>query len=190
MIFINEWLPNPAGNDATGEWVELFNNGNAPVNLNSWTLRTGGKSKYDLKSAIGVGDYLVLKRTDTKLVLKNADEKLFLYDAKGNLVDQSVFLGSAPEGKSFSRISGATTAAQNFTWAEPTPGTANKISLNTNILHNIYPIGAPLNKNLNATEFVAMALSAAVVLTALVMFVLKRNENVSKLLFGGNEEIR
>ena len=208
MILINEWLPNPAGNDAQGEWVELFNSGSSSVSLDGWIIKTGGGStslttgtrKYNLKGTIGAGgstqlttsEYLILKRTDTKLVLRNTDEKVFLYDAKGNLIDQSGFLGSAPEGKSFSRsaLRSLGEGGQSFAWSEPTPGATNRISLNTNILHNAYPVGISLNKNLGVVEFWSMLLGAAVVLTAIVMFVLKRNESLFKLFFRGDEEIR
>ena len=189
MIFINEWLPNPAGNDAQGEWVELFNNGNAPVNLNGWVLKTGGTGKFNLKSTIGAGEYLVLKRTDTKLVLKNTDESLFLYNSAGNLADQSSFLGSAPEGKSFARILGAD-GSYRFVWSEPTPGAINKIAANNLVSINNYPTSIPLNPTLGASGFLGLLLGSSLVLTALVMFVLKRNENLFKLFFRGDEEIR
>jgi hypothetical protein len=191
MLFINEWLPNPSGDDAVGEWVELFNDGNASVNIGGWLLKTGGASKYNLKGTIGAGEYLVLRRADTKLVLRNTDEKLFLYDVSGNLVDQSAFFGSAPEGESFARTGyDPKSPTQQFAWSEPSPGYANKISLNTNIFHNAYPAGVPLNKNIGSVEFWSMMLGAAAVLTALVVFVLKRNENLSNLFFRRDEKIR
>lgn len=221
MTLINEWLPNPAGNDASGEWVELFNNGNAPVNLagwiiktsggstsfdsaqdkslttssapvnlNGWILKTSGTSKFNLKGTIGANEYLLLKRTDTKLVLRNTDEKLFVYDATGKLVDESEFLGSAPEEKSFSRTGNdPESLTQQFVWSEPTPGAPNLIKTNSQIAINNYPLNTPLNKNLSTTELVGMALGAAVVLTAIIMFVLKRNENLSKFFFARDEEI-
>src|SRR3989344_3460661 len=49
-IVLNEFLPNPDtsanglnfGNDASnmplGEWVELYNNGNAPIDVNGWYM--------------------------------------------------------------------------------------------------------------------------------------------------------
>ncbi len=198
MIFINEWLPNPAGNDATGEWVELFNSGgstslttsSAPVSLSGWVIKTSGTSKFNLKGTIGAGEYLVLKRTDTKLVLRNTDEKLFLYDAAGKLVDESGFLGSAPEGRSFSRLAlrSFNEGGSSFIWSDPTPGTANRITVNNSIASNNYPTNIPLNKNLGTIEFVGLMLGAAVVLTAIVVFVLKRNEGLSKLFFGRDKE--
>jgi len=208
MVYINEWLPNPAGNDAQGEWVELFNSGSSSVSLDGWIIKTGGgltslttgTRKYNLKGTVGAGgstqlttsEYLLLKRTDTRLVLRNTDEKLFLYDATGKLVDESGFLGSAPEGKSFSRsaLRSLGEGRQSFVWSDPTPGAANKIALNNSIASNNYPTNIPLNENLGAVEFWSMLLGAAVVLTAIVVFVLKRNDGLSKLFFARDKEIR
>ncbi len=78
MIYINEWLPNPAGADAQSEFVEIFNSGDEPVSLNGWVLKTSGGGKLKLKGMIGGGQYLVLNRSETKLVLKNSGESLFL----------------------------------------------------------------------------------------------------------------
>ena len=41
MVFINEWLPNPNGADAKGEFIELWNSGNAPINLSGWSVVCG-----------------------------------------------------------------------------------------------------------------------------------------------------
>ena len=178
MIFINEWLPNPLGLDTEGEWVELFNGGNEAVRLDGWKL-VSGDSKFSFAGKdIVSGGYLVLRRSETKLVLKNIDGSIFLYDKEGHLVDSESFLGSAPEGKSFSRTGyDPKSLTQQFVWSDPTPGTANKIALNNSIATNNYPTNIPLNENLGAVEFWSMLLGAAVVLTAIVMFVLKRNES-------------
>src|ERR1700691_587167 len=105
MIFINEWLPNPTGADAKGEFIELFNNGSSSVNLNGWALTTSGKKIFSLNGyTIAANGYLLLNRTATKLTLKNADESLSLYNAAGQLVDHSNSEGTAQEGKSLSRI--------------------------------------------------------------------------------------
>ncbi len=188
MVYINEWLPNPTGSDATGEWVELFNGGSAPMNLGGWVLKTAtGKTK--LSGTIGADQYLVFARADTKLVLKNADEKLFLYDAGGKLVDQSSFLGSAPDGKSFSRIGyGSSAGGQPFAWSDPSPGAANIISLDTGIMKNNYPAGQ-LNKNLGAPEFFLLLFGSAIMIAAFVVFALQQHGNLSKLFFGRDEEI-
>src|SRR3989338_6477825 len=38
MVQISEWLPNPAGADAEGEWIELWNSGQESVPLQGWRL--------------------------------------------------------------------------------------------------------------------------------------------------------
>ncbi|MDO8537158.1 MAG: lamin tail domain-containing protein [bacterium] len=189
MIFINEWLSNPTGDDTSGEFVELFNNGNTLVSLNGWILKTSGKRELKLSGTVDVGQYLLLERSDTKLVLKNSDEKLFLYDGGGKLVDGSEFLGTAPEGKSLARRS-LGEGGLDFVFADPTPGAENKTPFATNITRNTYPSGALIKKTLEPTEFWSLLLGTAVVLTAIIVFASKQNENLSKLFFGGDPKIR
>lgn len=43
-VRINEFLPNPDGDDSGAEWVELFNGGADSVDLSDWTLEWGTKS--------------------------------------------------------------------------------------------------------------------------------------------------
>ncbi len=187
MIFINEWMPNPAGSDAASEWVELFNNGQSQVSLNGWSLKTGtGKKVFLNNGRIDAASYLVLKRSDTKLSFRNAGESIFLYDGKGILVDQSGFLGSAPEGKSFSRISatGAPSKIQNFIFAEPTPGQPNNVANGQNFLtNNVYPFGQPLNGSSGYIDILAMTVSSALLSAFFITILLKRNDYLSKLFF-------
>jgi Lamin Tail Domain len=185
MIFINEWFPNPAGDDAKGEFIELFNKSSAPANLNGWILKTTGKKIFSLDGyTIAANGYLVLDRTETKLSLKNTAESLFLYDAAGKLADQSSFLGAAPEGKSFSRINYMADPSEHFTWSAPTPGIANDITINTSISDAVYPLNAPLNDpSLGAGGFFGLMFAAGVILAALVVYCLKSDENLSKLFF-------
>ena len=187
MIFINEWLPNPAGADAAGEWVELFNGGQSAISLNGWSLKTGAGKKVFLNNyRIDAGGYLILKRTDTKLTLRNTGENIFLYDNAGRLADQSGFLGSAPEGKSFARIgmTGSPGKIQNFIFAEPTPGQPNIIVSGQNFLMNsAYPLGQPLNSSLGYLDVLAMTISAALLFAFFIIILLKRNDYVSKLFF-------
>jgi hypothetical protein len=198
MVYINEWLPNPVGNDATGEFVELFNGGSAPVNVNGWTLETSAKKPKKISGVIPVNGYLTLYRKQTKLVLKNSNEGIALYDVTGKLVDQSSFVGTAPEGKSFSRIGGTEplpaspwkgegASIQNFAWGEPTPGAANRVEINNSVPITSYAFNSPINKiSLNLGTGVAMMLAVAVCVTALVMYSVKQYDGLSDLFFGGN----
>ena len=187
MIFINEWLPNPTGNDAVGEWVELFNGGKSAVLINGWSLKNGSGKKVFLKNErIDAGEHLVLKRTNTKLTLRNTDETLFLYDGAGKLADQSGFLGTAPEGKSFARIAGvgSPNGAQNFLFAEPTQGQPNKIVNGQNFLtNNVYSFNQPLNSSLGYFGVIALTICSALLLTFFITIILKRNDYTSKLFF-------
>jgi hypothetical protein len=191
VIFINEWLPNPTGTDSKGEFVELFNSGRVAVSLRGWSLKTSGKKIVSLDGYTIAGNrYLLLKRTETKLALKNMDESLFLYDASGKLADHSSFLGTAQEGKSLSRLNYTTDTTEHFTWSDPTPGAVNKISENTEIAANQYPLKVPLNHPaLSRFEICQMALAVAIVLAGIILYVIKHYENVSQLFFGRDEAI-
>ena len=177
MIVINEWLPNPFGSDQDGEWIEILNSGGEKVNLSSLYLQNKKGQKYFLKGELEEGKFLILNRKETRIVLTNQDEKISLYDAKNNLVEESGFFGKAPEGKSFSRVS------DHFVFLDPTPGFPNGREEILTSAAAIYPIGTPLNANLRAIDFWLMFFGAAVFLTALVIFILKSNENLSQFFF-------
>jgi hypothetical protein len=44
VVKINEFLPNPEGDDATFEWVELFNNSSSDIDMEGWSLQWGTSS--------------------------------------------------------------------------------------------------------------------------------------------------
>ncbi len=113
MIYINEWFPNPVGNDAAGEFIELYNSGAATVSLDGYALGDGAKKRFSLSGySIPPGGYLVLTHADDKLTLKNTNGEVLLYGPSGQVVDSASFTGAAPEGRSFSRVDyGAATIA-------------------------------------------------------------------------------
>lgn len=189
MVFINEWLPNPVGNDAQGEWVELWNSGARLVSLDGWVLKTGGGSRAALSGTIEGQAYKVFPRSKTKLVLRNTDETLALYDTKGNLIDTSHFFGSAPEGKSVSRMNYEEGAAQPLLFSIPTPGAPNATAT-ANLFQSRFAPGTELTRPLHGTEIFAMLLASALAITALTFFVVKRNDHLSHALFGGDERVR
>lgn len=193
MVSINEWLPNPAGLEAPNEWVELWNGSEESVNLSGWALQAGDK-QIKLSGTLSGGEYAVFKRTSTKLVLRNADEELFLYNKSGNLIDTSRFFGSAPEGKSFARVHTneqmSYKANELFVWAEPTPSSENKATLNVGVARNTYAAGVALNPGLDPVGFFGLLLGTSVALAGLLLYAFKKHENLSKLFFGRDEAIR
>src|SRR3972149_3251117 len=64
-VLINEiaWMGTKAS--TYGEWVELRNVANSPINVNGWTLYEGGGSTkiIDLTGTIDAGAYYLIKRT-------------------------------------------------------------------------------------------------------------------------------
>lgn len=206
MVFINEWFPNPNGVDSKGEFIELFNSGNVPVNLNGWALKTTAKKTFSFSAqTIAARGYLVLTHAMTKLLLKNTGETVLLYDAAGHLVDQSSYLGQAPSGQSYSRVYYPSTATngiagaavpQSFAWGMPTPGAANKVDLHNGISAASYPFSVSLNARdtLGGTSgfgiFLALLAGTSAILAALVVYSLKSDENLSQLFFGGDETVR
>ncbi len=51
------------------EWIELFNNGTAPVILDGWTLQSSdGSPIISLKGTLSAGGYMLLERTDDNSV--------------------------------------------------------------------------------------------------------------------------
>jgi hypothetical protein len=190
MLYINEWLPNPVGPDAAGEFVELYNSGNSASALNGYALGTGAKKRFSLAGyTIQPGGYLVLKKTQTKLALKNSDGALFLYGSSGQLVDHAAFEGSAPEGKSFSRTSYDASAAQHFIFTDSTPGAHNK-TVSTMISSVNYPVGISLTPQLAPSSFFLLAIGVASTILFLFIYIFAKNENLSRHLFGGDQTNR
>jgi len=94
-VVINEvaWAGTGTSSKARNdEWIELFNDGSAPVNLAGWALMTKGGQKFAFNGrTIGTGEYLLLSRGETKLTLHNTDGALALYDTSGKLADEAQF---------------------------------------------------------------------------------------------------
>ncbi len=104
MIIIDEFLPNPVGKDAEGEWIKLFNNENKQINLLGWKLKDASGKIFVFKNkTIGAGEYLVLDYKTTKISLNNNGETIFLYDQNGKLISQLGYEGVAEEKKIFSQ---------------------------------------------------------------------------------------
>lgn len=185
MIFINEWLPNPIGLDSKGEFIELFNNGNSSVNLNGWVIKNKNGKEFKLTNfQIGSNKYLLLPRSLTKLTLNNTNEVIFLYDDKNNLIDQSSYLGSATEGKSFNRINYNRDETQHFNFGNPTPGFINDQSLNIQLYSFNYPFNTPINDySLNFLNIVAIFFGVAIFLIGIISYTIKKDENISEFFF-------
>jgi phosphatidylserine/phosphatidylglycerophosphate/cardiolipin synthase-like enzyme len=99
-VVINEaaWMGTTAS--YTDEWMELYNNSNAAINLAGWTLKAqDGSPSIQLLGSIPAKGYFLLEKTDDQTVsdvaadqiysgtLGNTAEILYLYDENNNVID-------------------------------------------------------------------------------------------------------
>lgn len=127
-IIINEWLPDPLGNDANGEFIELKNKGNELVDLAGWRLddAEGGSAEYIIPAGVkmAAGEIRLFERTETKLALNNSSDRVRLKDPRG-LVKAEQSYDKTEEGVSFNwQEDGNAQLSSTFT-----PGSPNIITV-------------------------------------------------------------
>jgi competence ComEA-like helix-hairpin-helix protein len=127
-VVINEFLPDPEGSDAEGEWVEILNKSDDKVNLLNWTLDDveGGSRPYKFAGDIWIeaGDYYIVDRADSKIALNNSGDIVRLFNGLDELIDE-VEYDAATEGESYARGEDG-----EWFWTNVlTPGKENIISL-------------------------------------------------------------
>ncbi len=122
-VVINEFVPNPLGDDAGKEWVELYNSGESEVDITGWTLQ--GQS---LSGTLTSGEWLKVNLTGE--ILGNTGDVITLLDDNSSTVD-SVAYGDATtgaptipeEGCSAGRYPDGSDSWEQF--ENPTPGVSN-----------------------------------------------------------------
>lgn len=124
-IIINELLPDPAGEDYDGEWVELYNTGSKDVDLLGWQVddASGGSKAFRFEDSVTVKplSFYLLDREDSGLALNNGSDEARVFDGFGRLVD-SIRYSGAKEGLSYSRDK-----KNNWQWSAPTAGGPNQL---------------------------------------------------------------
>ena len=124
-IIISEMLPNPVGDDRTGEFIELQNTGSNPVQLSPWALvDSRGRTRQFQTIAIAnitlnSNAFLLIPRLASGITLGNVSGTVELLRWDNSLAD-TVHYGTAPEGKSWARQ-----VDNTWAWTTPTPGAAN-----------------------------------------------------------------
>ena len=146
-IKINEFMPDSTGSDDAnmpeGEWVELYNVGEANVNVSGWVLYDSNNyhELYITPSNTNTGDTIV-PASGFLLVYRNGDddfslnnrgyEEVRLYDgyppSRSTAIDIVSYTGSE-ENKSWARIPDGT---GNLSISKPTPGLKNALNMNMN----------------------------------------------------------
>lgn len=139
-IIINEIMYDPEGNEHSYEWIELYNNNTAAIDIDGWILNgTIGGSDTILNGTMGIGEYLIISNnvsafqerypSVTCRILKgnwsalgNAGDWINLSDDKEILIDSVNYPGGFTENYSAERnatgwqesfIEGGTPSARN-----------------------------------------------------------------------------
>jgi hypothetical protein len=147
-VVINEIMYDLEGADDGREWVEIFNNGNEPIDLAGWKFYENGTNhkislvEEDDDFIIPAGIYAVIADNpdnflidwpgfsgvvfDSSFSLKNTGEVIALRDAELNDIDSVIYnseWGASGDGNSLQKMNG------EWTMASPTPGEQNSVML-------------------------------------------------------------
>ncbi len=139
-IYLSELLPNPAGDDAKLEFIEIYNAGAREVNLTGWSLSNEDEKKVNLEkiatgTLIRAGEYLAFFRPRTKIVLHNDQGEVRLFQPLADKPAQTVAYKNVKEGWSYVKTNLSELKANlannvntEWQWSElPTPGAVNVV---------------------------------------------------------------
>lgn len=150
-IKLSELMPNPTGDDRTGEWIELYNNGGKEIDLAGGSLSDASGKKYAFpeNTRIAAKSYKTFNRKITGIILNNDSDTIVLKDALEKNIDR-VSYENGTEGKSYALLGG------EWSWTDPTPekagaSTADNENINENLNTNSAPrIGLTINEVKNS----------------------------------------
>lgn len=150
-VQLSEVLPNPEGDDAAGEFIELLNCDSRTLNLTGWLLSVGTR-KHQLAgeyATVESGAWLSLSRSISKLTLRNSGgDSVTLLQPDGTVVDK-VEYSTAPSGQSYAKVE------IEWQWtAAPTPGAVNQVispnELPTAEFQLVHPRRTEVNESITA----------------------------------------
>jgi len=87
-VYLSEIFPHPKGDERTGEFIEIVNRENVPVDLYKWMIRNATKTaKYIFKdhAIIQPDQYIVIYRSQYKFALNNSKGSAYLYNPQGKM---------------------------------------------------------------------------------------------------------
>ena len=128
-VKISEILPNPKGDDAENEWIEITNTGEEDVNLGNWSLDKGeGSAKPFIisdQTIIAAGTSLLFGIKESKISLTNKGGTVRLVDFEGTVINEVIY-EQAPEDQSYGLIAVTLedgTQSPEWIWSkDTTPG--------------------------------------------------------------------
>lgn len=148
-MIIKEFLPNPIGKDTDGEYIKIFNNEQAAIDLSGWSIKDASGKKYILSNIkLDKDEGLILDYRTTSLNLNNSGETLFLYNQYGKIIDRLSFVGNAREGELI-------------------------IKSNPEIFENLPQTTGIINPNVAPYQLWLIGLMVSVILASAVVYIIK-----------------
>lgn len=126
MIYISELLPNPAGKDTDGEWIEVCTAGNGVESLMGWKLQnTKGKTFSLPDRTLAPYECIAFDYATTKLTLTNTGGTFYLLNPAGEITDSAIYEGTYKDDVSAMRTTQTSVFVMSTT---PTKGLQNKLT--------------------------------------------------------------
>jgi PKD repeat protein len=85
-IIISEFIPNPQGDDALFEWIEMKNTLDTEVSLYHWVIQTKSKKYVFPKLILQPQEFYLLKRPRSKVSLVNKNGWILLKNPQGDII--------------------------------------------------------------------------------------------------------
>lgn len=153
-VVINEVLIRPhydwegAGGVTTAdEFIELYNHGPFPVFLKGWFLDDisgGGSRPFELPGVtISVDGFAVFFRSRTRIALNDGGDSVRLLAPDGRVIDEISYLRVRAYNLSYGRLPDGSSRMAYGLW--PTPGRANLLFVEQELVNPAAPPGAPLS---------------------------------------------
>lgn len=135
---ITELLPNPlgTGNDATDEFIELYNPNSVPFDLSGFSFQVGATTVHTYTFPVGTSlaplSFKAFYSKDTGLSLSNTSGQVKLFDPLGNNISSTGLYDTAKDGVSWALAQGkwywTTNVTPDATNVIKQPATAKKSS--------------------------------------------------------------
>lgn len=135
-VVISEVLPDPTGDDAQNEFIELYNRTSGTVGLDGWKLWVDGND-FELSGSLAPAEYSAWFRLGTRLELKNTTSSEVRLLNQDDAIEDVVLYPLPPTGLGYSRESSGA-----WQWAWPTPNTENVASLAAPV-HLVWRLAVP-----------------------------------------------
>ncbi|MEO6077733.1 MAG: lamin tail domain-containing protein, partial [Candidatus Andersenbacteria bacterium] len=107
-IYINEFIPNPIGDDSKLEFIELYNSSSETVDISGWSvddIADGGSAPFIIPAGAEIPghEYVVFYSDQTKLSLNNDSDHVRLLKPDGSVQGDWSY-ETSKEGYSYNRV--------------------------------------------------------------------------------------